>query len=266
MSEKGYVYILTNPSFKENWVKIGKTARTVEQRVSELDTTGVPLPFEVFAKLRTANYERAEKLIHKMIDLLTDKRVRKGREFFNIDPWTALEIFEDVAEMLDDAEITQVACETAERKSSSAQSQITETGAMLIEFWGALKKYVNEKAPHLMKFMSQKHFPNNYYDVHVGLNCCHVILGGSVMHQWVKIGIWSRGDEELQKLLKSKKGFFEKAVNGEMEVGGNKCLSMYTYHHDFDIKDRNRWPEAFDWYIEKFPLLRDAMHKVVGKD
>ena len=23
--EKGYVYILTNPAFRENWVKIGKT-------------------------------------------------------------------------------------------------------------------------------------------------------------------------------------------------------------------------------------------------
>ncbi len=25
--EKGYVYILTNPSFREDWVKIGKSAR-----------------------------------------------------------------------------------------------------------------------------------------------------------------------------------------------------------------------------------------------
>lgn len=26
----GYVYILTNPSFKEDWVKIGKFARPVD--------------------------------------------------------------------------------------------------------------------------------------------------------------------------------------------------------------------------------------------
>lgn len=25
--EPGYVYILTNPSFRENWVKIGKSSR-----------------------------------------------------------------------------------------------------------------------------------------------------------------------------------------------------------------------------------------------
>lgn len=32
MKEPGYVYILTNPSFKEDWVKIGKSSRPVNVR------------------------------------------------------------------------------------------------------------------------------------------------------------------------------------------------------------------------------------------
>jgi hypothetical protein len=28
--EPGYVYILTNPSFREDWVKIGKSSRPVD--------------------------------------------------------------------------------------------------------------------------------------------------------------------------------------------------------------------------------------------
>lgn len=44
----GYVYILTNPSFKEDWVKIGKSSRPVDVRSKELDNTAVPLPFEIF--------------------------------------------------------------------------------------------------------------------------------------------------------------------------------------------------------------------------
>ena len=36
MSEPGYVYILTNPSFRENWVKIGKSSRPVDVRSKEL--------------------------------------------------------------------------------------------------------------------------------------------------------------------------------------------------------------------------------------
>ena len=44
--DKGYVYILTNPSFKEDWIKIGNSSRPVDIRSKELDNTAVPLPFE----------------------------------------------------------------------------------------------------------------------------------------------------------------------------------------------------------------------------
>lgn len=47
--EPGFVYILTNPSFREDWVKIGKSARPVDVRSKELDNTAVPLPFEIYA-------------------------------------------------------------------------------------------------------------------------------------------------------------------------------------------------------------------------
>lgn len=44
INEPGYVYILTNPSFREDWVKIGKSSRPVDIRSKELDNTAVPLP------------------------------------------------------------------------------------------------------------------------------------------------------------------------------------------------------------------------------
>ena len=34
--EPGYVYILTNPSFREDWVKIGMSSRPVDVRSKEL--------------------------------------------------------------------------------------------------------------------------------------------------------------------------------------------------------------------------------------
>lgn len=105
MEEQGYVYILTNDSFRENWVKIGMSSRPVEQRVKELDTTAIPLPFKIYATMKTAKYVKAEQLVHKFIEKFTQLRIRDSREFFNITPETALDIFRDVAEILDDAEI-----------------------------------------------------------------------------------------------------------------------------------------------------------------
>lgn len=103
----GWVYILTNPSFREDWVKIGKSARPVDVRSKELDNTAVPLPFEIYATLKTVKYEIVEKKIHKAIDRLTDLRIRQSREFFNIRPELALEILNDEAMVLDDAEVVR---------------------------------------------------------------------------------------------------------------------------------------------------------------
>ena len=108
MKEVGYVYILTNPSFKEDWVKIGKSARPVDIRSKELDNTAVPLPFEIYATLKTTKYSEAEKLIHHYIERFTNLRIRDNREFFNVKPEIALDIFKDVAQLLDDAEIEEV--------------------------------------------------------------------------------------------------------------------------------------------------------------
>lgn len=104
-SESGYVYILTNPSFKEDWVKIGKSSRPVDVRSKELDNTAVPLPFEIFATMKTCKYSEVEKLVHKTIDRLTDLRIRQNREFFNVAPQIALDIFRDIAITIDDAEV-----------------------------------------------------------------------------------------------------------------------------------------------------------------
>lgn len=109
MAEKqvGYVYILTNPSFREDWVKIGKTIN-MEERLKTLYNTSLPLPFEVFATMRTSKYNEAEKLVHHYIERFTNLRIEKKREFFNVKPEEALEIFKEVATLLDDAVIEEV--------------------------------------------------------------------------------------------------------------------------------------------------------------
>lgn len=106
MKEPGYVYILTNPSFREDWVKIGKSSRPVDVRSKELDNTAVPLPFEIFATMKTVKYNEVEKLVHKNIDRLSDLRIRQNREFFNVPPQVALDIFNDIAKIIDDAVVT----------------------------------------------------------------------------------------------------------------------------------------------------------------
>lgn len=78
----GIIYIFTNKAMPE-FVKIGRTCTGVDQRMKELDKTGVPLPFECYYAAEVENYEKVESLIH---NIFQDRRVRKNREFFKVDP------------------------------------------------------------------------------------------------------------------------------------------------------------------------------------
>ena len=143
MKEPGYVYILTNPSFKEDWVKIGKSSRPVDVRSKELDNTAVPLPFEIYATLKTVKYSEVERLVHKTIDRLTDLRIRANREFFNITPAEALNILRDISETLDDAEIQEYAAATAsipDTRPDDGQSRHQRRK----EFWAEFIQYCKD--------------------------------------------------------------------------------------------------------------------------
>ncbi len=81
----GIIYIFTNEAMP-GLVKIGKIAsegRAVEDRMKELDTTGVPMPFECFAAWEVENVMDAENALHHAF---ADHRLRKRREFFRISP------------------------------------------------------------------------------------------------------------------------------------------------------------------------------------
>jgi len=123
---KGYVYILTNPSFREDWVKIGKTRRPVDVRSAELDNTAVPLPFEIYATICSEQYEKIEKLIHKTIDRLTKLRIRQNREFFNIRPAEAYAILKDIAAVIPDAELEVFDENLKERETDEDGAPITK--------------------------------------------------------------------------------------------------------------------------------------------
>ncbi len=78
----GKVYILTN-DFMQGIVKIGYTTQSIEERLKELDKTGVPWPFKCHFAIETERYKEIESLLH---DAFSDYRIRDNREFFKIAP------------------------------------------------------------------------------------------------------------------------------------------------------------------------------------
>jgi hypothetical protein len=102
--KKGYVYILTNPSFQEDWIKIGQ-AEDLEQRIKTLSNkTCLPFAFQEYASCKTAKYKELEKHLHVLMTELGKIRVTPNREFFQIVPSQAAKYLEQQALLIDDAE------------------------------------------------------------------------------------------------------------------------------------------------------------------
>lgn len=74
----GFVYFLTNPAMP-NLVKIGHTTVTIEERIRQLNSTGVPSSFELAACFYVPNPASVEKQLHKH---LCAHRFADNREFF----------------------------------------------------------------------------------------------------------------------------------------------------------------------------------------
>jgi len=76
---KGSIYIMENPAFRDNILKISQTTYTPQKRAKQLRTTGVPAKFTVSYEEDVPDCSLAEKLIHEK---LSKYRYREEREFF----------------------------------------------------------------------------------------------------------------------------------------------------------------------------------------
>ena len=122
-NQGGIVYVLTNPEMP-GLVKIGKTSRKeVQQRLVELYSTGVPVPFECEYAARVSDEGVVEKAFHTAFE---PYRINPNREFFRIDPEQAIALLEllavedvtpGVQEEADDVESDTVARATIAKRS-----------------------------------------------------------------------------------------------------------------------------------------------------
>jgi hypothetical protein len=76
----GFVYVMSNPSFGDGRIKIGKSKKDPnEDRRQELYSTGVPEPYNVEYYAFVEDHDDLEKAVHNH---LSNQRPNREREFF----------------------------------------------------------------------------------------------------------------------------------------------------------------------------------------
>ncbi|MFC1882256.1 GIY-YIG nuclease family protein [Thermodesulfobacteriota bacterium] len=119
-SNSGIVYVLTNPAMP-GLVKIGKTVRdSVEGRLNELYSTGVPVPFECAYAGRVVDEAEVERAFHQAFG---PYRINPKREFFEIEPDQAIALLRLMA-VEDVTPIVQKEAESVDESSKEASRKL----------------------------------------------------------------------------------------------------------------------------------------------
>ena len=168
--KEGFVYILINPSFKKNYIKIGVTPGTVEQRMKELQTTGVPEPFEVYATLKTDRIYEVERFIHLALPLKDVRRVAQNREFFEYDPAKALDFMILIRDLLGKGEITTYGI-AATRAKEKAERRTNLAG---MEEWLSVTSFKDVDSSEIKGFIDG--MMNLGYNIKTGASDLHIKL------------------------------------------------------------------------------------------
>ena len=110
------VYVLTNPAMA-GLVKIGKTTQQeVEDRMKQLYSTGVPVPFDCAFACRVKNAAEVEKALHLAFGMT---RINPNREFFKLEPERVIAVLQ----LLKVDDITEQFEKTIELDIPSADKQ-----------------------------------------------------------------------------------------------------------------------------------------------
>ena len=109
--KKGFIYILSNNSLKENLLKIGKTSKETLNRTKQLSSsTSIPENFEIEGEFEFSDINWAEKKVHSR---LSKFRHNKRKEFFNCEI--------DIAKQV----IIETQIEDKEREIESLKNDLT---------------------------------------------------------------------------------------------------------------------------------------------
>ena len=268
--QEGYVYILTNPSFKEDWVKIGKSSRPVDVRSKELDNTAVPLPFEIFATMKTVKYNEVEKLVHKTIDRLTDLRIRQNREFFNVDPQVALDIFRDIAMAVDDAVIIEYENNLPINPETdiidrTIKGAISDTSEIQLKFWEEFNAQAVYHETFFKEFSIRKAYPQHWYDLSIGSSEYHICLTASRQKHELTAGLYISDNKKLYDYLRNHIEELEQAIGDKIIWKEASKASRFLICRPFDIDDKAQWSDALRWLYDISVSIKGIMKSLGGK-
>lgn len=218
MSNKGYVYVMINPSMP-GLVKIGKTTREPEKRVKELSSfTGVPTEFTLVYKRLVNDCTVAENYIHEVLQT-KGVRVSQKREFFEMPIYEAVEVIQQYTD--------NEQCESA---LSTANVYALNILKEALSYYHGYDDFLEDKYQALKLFKKA---------INLGLSAGYLFIGRMYLYDEI---------ESNNNIKDALKYFSEGSLKGE-----NRCFAemgiiyLASYYNNYNLENGLKcWKKYFN--------------------
>ena len=141
--------------------------------------------------------------------------------------------------------------------SSKRQSDLTDTKALNLEYWTAMRNYFETSGT---KIRSQKPSPQHWTNYAIGRSYFHMAAVHSVRDNFIRVELLINGNDSKEKFdfLKSK---YEEESYREIDASlvwdklEERKVSWVYLQKEADVSNTADWPNQFAWILEKLEKL-----------
>ena len=139
-------------------------------------------------------------------------------------------------------------------KSSTANSELTDTKMTQLDFWTKFKQYAIEKGS---KLRLRKAYPQHWYDISFGTSGVHISLTINTQSNLLGCEIYISDSKEIFNKFHLSKANIENELGEQLEWMElpEKKASRIKFSHKADLSDVSQWEKHFEWLkvsAEKF--------------
>ncbi len=145
-------------------------------------------------------------------------------------------------------------------KKTTAQSSLSDTKILQLEFWNRFKEFAQE---HNTALRLRKAYPQHWYSISMGHSEAHIDLTINTQKNQIGCEIYISDSKDLYYYLEEHKDEIEKELGFELEWMAleHKKASRIKVSRDSDIENIEEWEEYFEWLNTK----AQTFQKVFGK-
>lgn len=131
------------------------------------------------------------------------------------------------------------------------------------DYWVAFNEYAFKNPAFAKVFNKRKASSDHWMILSVGSSACHISMSQIRKYNHVLVEWYISDDKELYHKFYSKKDAIESEMGVELEWNElpEKKASRILVYKDVDFKDKDNWPEQFEWMMDMAMRMKKAFKK-----